>query len=266
MLLTSGRGQNTFINDLKYNLNNAKIVYIITAYITVGGLAEILPNIRNCQEICIIVGDMSNKYCMELQMQLMGVAPPAKKYVNAVPELQEMVRNKRLKILFARDDKTKIIHAKGYLLELWNGGFVSYVGSANLTHPAFYTNREWMMKSTDVDTANSMYKEFLKEWSVLSNEYVNVQDLNNTQIQQDYQQFQQQQQQMNQQQGFNGLGAVNTNNVGQIEMNQYPINQMPYNNQYGYNNQQGFSLGTLDGQEIRVGNGQFMSFLKSLFN
>ena len=265
MLLTSGRGQNTFINDLKYNLNNAKIVYIITAYITIGGLADILQNIQNCQEVCIIVGDMSNKYCMELQMQLMGVAPPAKKYVNDLPILQNMVQNKKLKILFARDNKTKIIHAKGYLLELWNGGFVSYVGSANLTHPAFYDNREWMMKSTDVSTANSMYKEFLKEWSVLSNEYVNVQDLNNTQTQQDYQQFQQQQQQMNQQQGFNGLGAVNTQSQGQIDMNQFPIYQ---NNQYYPNNtqSQGYLLGTIDDQEIRIGNGQFMSFLKSLFS
>jgi hypothetical protein len=95
---------------------------------------------------------------------------------------------------------------------------------------------------------------------------MDVQDLNSTQTQQGYQQFQQQQQQINQQQGFNGLGAINPQSQGQIDMNQYPINQGVYNNQQMYNNQQGFSLGTLDGQEIRVGNGQFMSFLKSLFN
>ena len=89
MLLTSGRGQNTFIEDLRNNLVNAKIVYIITAYITVGGIVDILPQIQNCQEVCIIVGDMSNKYCMELQMQLMGAAPPAKKYVNEIPILQQ---------------------------------------------------------------------------------------------------------------------------------------------------------------------------------
>lgn len=258
MLLTSGRGQNTFINDLKYNLNNAKIVYIITAYITVGGLADILPNIRNCQEVCIIVGDMSNKYCMELQMQLMGAAPPAKKHMNEVPILQEMVRNQKLKILFARDDKTKIIHAKGYLLELWDGSFVSYVGSANLTYPAFYNNREWMMKSTDVATANSMYQEFLKEWSVLSNQYVDVQNLTQNQMQniQNMQnQYTNYYNNESQNYGLNDLGAVE--NSGSIDFSNVPIR----------NNNKG-QLFSLDNDDIRYGDrtSEFISFLKSLFS
>ena len=91
--------------------------------------------------------------------------------------------------------------------------------------------------------------------------------MNSTQTQQGYQQFQQHQQQVSQQQGLNGLGAMSTQNIGQIDMTGYPINQNNNQQMYQNNNQgQGFSLGTIDNQEIRVGNGQFMSFLKSLFS
>ena len=266
MLLTSGRGKNTFIADLKNNLINSKIVYIITAYITVGGIVDILPQIQNCQEVCIIVGDMSNKYCMELQMQLMGAAPPAKKYINDIPVLQQMVQSKRLKILFARDDKAKIIHSKGYLLELWSGGFVTYIGSANLTYPAFYQNKEWMLKSTDVDTANHVYREFLNEWQVLSNKYMDVQDLTKNQmqnmknIQTEYQYNNYQN--IPQQNGFNGLGQDYNSNggitVGGPVYNSYPQNNRPQN-------QQGIPIGTIDGQDLSLGNGQLLGFLKMLF-
>lgn len=281
MLLTSGRGQNTFIADLRSNLMNAKIVYIITAYITVGGLADILPQIQNCQEVCIIVGDMSNKYCMELQMQLMGAAPPAKKYTNEIPILQQMVQQKRLKILFARDDKAKIIHSKGYLLELWSGGFVTYIGSANLTHPAFFQNKEWMLKSTDVDTANHVYREFLNEWQVLSNQYMNVQDLNQNQMpmqqnynqQQSYDYNQQQSYGYNQQQGypnnqmggFNGLGQDYLNNGGAINIGQPNYSYNPQNNAYVPNPNKGQSIGSIDGMDLRIGDGELLRFLKSLF-
>ena len=282
MLLTSGRGQNTFIEDLRNNLINAKIVYIITAYITVGGIVDILPQIQNCQEVCIIVGDMSNKYCMELQMQLMGAAPPAKKYVNEIPILQQMVQQKRLKILFARDDKAKIIHSKGYLLELWSGGFVTYIGSANLTHPAFFQNKEWMLKSTDVDTANHVYREFLNEWQVLSNQYMNVQDLHQNQGQymgqnmsaydnmsypqgQNYQYPNQNMPMQNNQGigGFNGLGQNYLNNGG-IDIGQ-GMYQPIQNNPYIPDSSKGFSIGSIDGQDLRIGDGELLRFLKSLF-
>lgn len=274
MLLTSGRGQNTFIEDLRNNLVNAKIVYIITAYITVGGLVDILPQIQNCQEVCIIVGDMSNKYCMELQMQLMGAAPPAKKHINEIPILQQMVQSKRLKILFARDDKAKIIHSKGYLLELWSGGFVTYVGSANLTHPGFFQNKEWMLKSTDVDTANHVYREFLNEWQVLSNQYMNVQDLNQVSMQQGQQVNNQgygfgysqnmQGYQNNQMGGFNGLGQDYLNNGGiNIGIPNYNYNLQ--NNTYIPDSRKGVSIGSIDGQDLRIGEGELLRFLKSLF-
>ena len=272
MLLTSGRGQNTFIEDLRNNLVNAKIVYIITAYITVGGIVDILPQIQNCQEVCIIVGDMSNKYCMELQMQLMGASPPAKKYVNEIPILQQMVQQKRLKILFARDDKAKIIHSKGYLLELWSGGFVTYIGSANLTHPAFFQNKEWMLKSTDVDTANHVYREFLNEWQVLSNQYMNVQDLTQNQVQNNYGYVDYQMQnnqgygyQNNQMGGFNGLGQDYLNSNGAINIGQPNYNYNPQNNVYVPNPNKGYSIGSIDGQDLRVGDGELLRFLKSLF-
>ena len=283
MLLTSGRGQNTFIEDLRNNLVNAKIVYIITAYITVGGIVDILPQIQNCQEVCIIVGDMSNKYCMELQMQLMSAAPPAKKYVNEIPLLQQMVQQKRLKILFARDDKAKIIHSKGYLLELWNGGFVTYIGSANLTHPAFFQNKEWMLKSTDIDTANHVYREFLNEWQVLSNQYMNVQDLQQSQgqymsqnmipyndmgySQEQYYQYPNQNMPMQNHQGmggFNGLGQNYMDNNGAINIGQPDYSYNPQNS-YTPNPNKGFSIGTIEGQDLRIGDGELLRFLKSLF-
>ncbi len=263
MLLTSGRGQNTFIEDLRNNLVNSKIVYIITAYITVGGLVDILPQIQNCQEVCIIVGDMSNKYCMELQMQLMGAAPPTKKYANEIPILQQMVQNKRLKILFARDDKAKIIHSKGYLLELWNGGFVTYIGSANLTHPAFFQNKEWMLKSTDMDTANQVYREFLNEWQVISNQYMNVQDLTQNQGQSIpiYDNMNYTPVQTNQ--GFNGLGQNYMSNNG-IDIGQ-GMYQPIQNNTYVPDSTKGISIGSIDGQDLRIGDGELLRFLKSLF-
>ena len=210
---------------------------------------------------------------MELQMQLMGAAPPAKKYVNDIPVLQQMVQNKRLKILFARDDKAKIIHSKGYLLELWSGGFVTYIGSANLTYPAFYQNKEWMLKSTDVDTANHVYKEFLNEWQVLSNQYMDVQSLTQNQIsvQQNYDYNQQQGYgnnlqgyQNNQMGGFNGLGQDYMSNGG-INVGQPNYNYNPQNNVYVPNPNKGQSIGTINGQDLRIGDGELLRFLKSLF-
>ena len=193
-----------------------------------------------------------------------------------------MVQQKRLKILFARDDKAKIIHSKGYLLELWNGGFVTYIGSANLTHPAFFQNKEWMLKSTDVDTANHVYREFLNEWQVLSNQYMNVQDLQQSQGQymgqnmtaydnmsypqgQNYQYPNQNMPMQNNQGmgGFNGLGQDYMGNGG-INIGQ-GMYQPVQNNPYVPDSSKGFSIGSIDGQDLRIGDGELLRFLKSLF-
>lgn len=179
MLLMSGRGTESFITDLKNNLPYANIIYIITAYISIGGLLDILPQIQNCQEMCVLVGDMSNKYCLELQAILNRLQDGPKRSIQEVEILRQMYSSGRLKILFAKDDKLKIIHSKGYLLAMRDGRFVCYVGSANLTKPGFYTNKEWMVKCSDYETVNAVYMDFLKEWSILADTNIVINPLPN---------------------------------------------------------------------------------------
>ena len=162
-------------------------------------------------------------------------------------------------------------------MELWNGGFVTYIGSANLTHPAFFQNKEWMLKSTDIDTANHVYREFLNEWQVLSKQYMDVQDLTHNQVQnnnyyydnmQDYNSnMNYQGQQFQNQQNNLGLGSNYNTSNGSLDFGMPMQNQQPnLYQQTQMNNQNGFSIGTFEGQDVRVGNGQFLGFLKSLFS
>jgi hypothetical protein len=65
--------------------------------------------------------------------------------------------------------------------------------------------------------------------------------------------------------GFNGLGQNYMDNNGAINIGQPDYSYNPQNNVYTPNPNKGFSIGTIEGQDLRIGDGELLRFLKSLF-
>lgn len=178
MLLLSGRGKNTFISDLKYNLQKSQSLYVITAYASLNGLIELLPEMCKCRSVRVIVGDMSNASCQEVYRILYKNRDDVK-YQNkyeAIQTLRKLIKDKRLEFCFYSGTDVKVIHSKGYLLQMGNR-YIAYVGSANLSYPGFYMNKEWMVKLEDYFNVNAVYLDFMNEWNMLTNTRGNVKSL-----------------------------------------------------------------------------------------
>lgn len=165
MFLTSGHNKNTFLNDLKKNLKDSSVAYISTAYVSLSGIKEITDELYKLDKVFMIVGDMTMGVCQEFYYALYRDEPITFKEKSVVLRLREMVKNKRLNIIFYEDEsEAKIIHSKVYLLAKRDGSYKGYVGSANLTYPGFYTNKETVVSFTDYTTVNGCYRDFLGEW------------------------------------------------------------------------------------------------------
>lgn len=165
MFLTSGHNKNTFLKDLKKNLEKCRIFYVSSAYVSLNGILEIEPELRNVEKVFMIVGDMSMQACQDFYYALFTDNPINHRNEQGILNLREMVKDKRLNIIFYEDEsEAKIIHSKVYLIERYDGSYIGYVGSANLTYPGFYTNKETMVSFKDYTTINGCYVDFLSEW------------------------------------------------------------------------------------------------------
>lgn len=175
MYLTSGRGKNSFITDLKRNMGFCRTLYISTAYISISGLLDLEELFSSIDKIYILVGDYTLKSCQQVYCILYQNELVEDRYKQAVNRLKKYIQQKRLNISFyTGSPETKIIHSKIYLLELKNRKYIGYIGSANLTYPGFYKNKESMVRFEDYETINGVYLDFLKEWGIINHKRIQV--------------------------------------------------------------------------------------------
>lgn len=151
-----------FIKRLKQYIRLSEEVNIVTGYISIDGLAEVIEELHYPDRVKILVG-VVDEQSERLKRVLIGEEEGGR-----VGELLRRLHSiGRLDIGFVtKTQGCRLFHSKGYLFKLRGEGQFFICGSNNLTQSGLKYNREWSMETDDFTTYWYAKESFDIDWAI----------------------------------------------------------------------------------------------------
>lgn len=153
LVVNNSETKRKIISDIEYELAHCSSFSFCVAFITQGGIAPLLPVLKNLEARGIKGRILTTDY-------LSFSEPDALRKLGGLSNIEvRMAEEKQLGHGF---------HPKGYIFKRADGTYRALVGSANLTGKALSVNEEWNLRfafSQEGSMAESLLREFDRLWA-----------------------------------------------------------------------------------------------------